>query len=60
MLLSETTYDPDLPTPIGIIYQEEKQTYDSLMELQIADAKAKKANPSIDELLHSGNTWEVK
>ena len=24
------TYDPDLPTPIGIIYKEEKETYDSL------------------------------
>ena len=60
MLLSEATYDLDLPTPIGIIYQEEKQTYDALMELQIAESKANKTNPSIDDLLHSGNTWEVK
>ena len=45
---------------IGIIYQEEKQTYDALMELQIAESKANKTNPSIDDLLHLGNTWEVK
>ena len=32
MLLSEATYNPELPTPIGIIYQEEKETYNSLME----------------------------
>ena len=60
MLLSEATYDPELPTPVGIIYQEDKQTYDELMEQQIADSKSKNPNPSIDELLHSGNTWEVK
>ena len=45
MLLSEMTYDPNLPTPIGIIYQEEKETYNSLMEKQISEAKAK--NPEI-------------
>ena len=60
MLLSEATYDPDLPTPLGVIYQEEKETYDTLMEKQIAESKSKSPNPSIDELLHSGNTWEVK
>ena len=60
MLLSEATYNPELPTPIGVIYKEDKATYDSLMEAQIADSKLKQSNPSIDELLHSGNTWEVK
>ena len=60
MLLSEATYDPKLPTPLGIIYQEEKETYDSLMEKQISEAKSKDPNPSVNDLLHSGNTWEVK
>ena len=60
MLLSEMTYDSNLPTPIGIIYQEEKETYNSLMEKQISESKSKNPNPSVDELLHSGNTWEVK
>ena len=60
MLLSEATYDPKLPTPVGIIYQEEKETYNSLMEKQISDSKLKDSNPSVDDLLNSGNTWEVK
>ena len=60
MLLSEMTYDSNLPTPIGIIYQEEKETYNSLMEKQILEAKSKNPQTSIDKLLHSGNTWEVK
>ena len=41
MLLSEATYDVELPTPIGIIYEEEKETYDSLMDKQIAESKLK-------------------
>ena len=60
MLLSEMTYDSNLPTPIGIIYQEEKETYNSLMEKQISEAKSKNPQTSMDKLLHSGNTWEVK
>ena len=60
MLLSEMTYDSNLPTPIGIIYQEQKETYNSLMEKQILEAKSKNPQTSIDKLLHSGNTWEVK
>ena len=60
MLLSEATYDAELPTPIGVIYQEEKETYNSLMEKQILESKSKDPNPSVDDLLHSGNTWEVK
>ena len=60
MLLSEATYDSELPTPLGIIYQEEKETYNSLMEQQISESKLKDPNPSVDELLHAGNTWEVK
>ena len=60
MLLSEMTYDSNLPTPIGVIYQEEKETYNSLMEKQISEAKSKNPKTSMDKLLCSGNTWEVK
>ena len=60
MLLSEATYNSELPTPLGIIYQEEKETYNSLMEKQISDSQLKNPNISVDELLHAANTWEVK
>jgi len=60
MLLSEATYDSELPTPLGIIYQEEKETYNSLMEKQISDSQLKNPNVSVDELLHDANTWEIK
>ena len=60
MLLADITYDSNLPVPIGVIYQEEKQTYEDSMSAQIEDAKTKKGNGSIDELLKgSANTWKV-
>ena len=42
MLLADITYDSSLPVPIGVIYQEEKQTYEDSMSAQIEDAKTKK------------------
>ena len=32
----------------------------NLMEKQILEAKSKNPNTSMDKLLYSGNTWEVK
>ena len=60
MLLADITYDSNLPVPIGVLYEEDKQTYEDLMSAQIEDAKAKKGDGSINELLKgSANTWEV-
>ncbi len=36
--LSEITLDPNLPTPIGVLYKEDKLTYDDMMVAQIESA----------------------
>ena len=51
MLLADVTYNSKLPVPIGVLYQEKKQTYEESMCTQIEDAKTKKGIGSIDELL---------
>ncbi len=50
---------PDFPTPIGVIRRIERPTYESLIQGQIDDAKAKKGEGSLKELLHGGSTWTV-
>ncbi len=50
---------PDFPTPMGVIRQIQRPTYDSLVHSQIADAKAKKGQGSWQELLHGPSTWTV-
>lgn len=51
---------PEFPIAMGVIRAVEAPVYDEQMELQIEDARKKSKITSIDELLSSGNTWEVE
>ena len=57
--LSEITLDPDLPTPIGVLYKEDKPTYDDMMIEQINQAIKTKGQGDLKELLNTGHTWKV-
>jgi|TARA_B100002003_G_scaffold92985_1_gene86719 2-oxoglutarate ferredoxin oxidoreductase subunit beta len=58
MLLSEITYNPELPVPIGILYQETKSTYDDMMTNQIEEAKQKN-EADLEKLFSGTNSWVV-
>ena len=59
LLISEMTYDEDLPVPIGVFYKEDKPTYDTMMKDQIDKAKSvQKIN--LQSLIEGPNSWEVK
>ena len=51
---------PDYPVALGIIRDVEDGTYDQRVEAQLEEVKANAKIHSVDELLHSGATWEVK
>ena len=57
--LSEITLDPKLPTPIGVLYKEDKPTYDDMMISQIEQAIEEKGKGDLNKLLNMGQTWEV-
>ena len=57
--LSEITLDPSLPTPIGVLYKEDKPTYNEMMIAQIDEAIRDKGEGDLKRILHSGHTWEV-
>jgi len=59
MLLSEITYDPELPVPMGILYQESKPTYDEMMTNQIQDARKSKGPGDLEKLFFGTNSWIV-
>ena len=48
---------PELPVAVGVIYREDRATYDDVSRQQVATARNAKA--SLRELLHSGHTWVV-
>lgn len=51
---------PHFPMALGIIRAVEDRTYDELVESQYQQSVAQASFNSVDELLQSGNTWEVK
>ena len=59
MLLSEITYIPELPVPIGILFKEDKPTYDKMMAEQIQEAIQSKGTPDLKKLLLGNNSWDI-
>lgn len=51
---------PDFPTPIGVIRDIQRPTYESLVHSQVEEAKAKKGTGTWKELLHGRSTWTVE
>jgi len=58
LLLSEMTYDQELPVPIGVFYKEDKPTYDTMMTDQISHAKEKMMD--LQSIIKGPNAWHVK
>ena len=58
-LLSEMTMDENLPTPIGVLYKEDKATYEDMMINQINLAKEKGSKVDLQKMISGTNTWEV-
>ena len=48
------------PTPVGILRQEIKSTYNDDFHEQINNIKKIKGEGDLRKLLFSGNTWEVE
>ncbi|NRA34486.1 MAG: 2-oxoacid:ferredoxin oxidoreductase subunit beta [Polyangiaceae bacterium] len=57
-LLARMQY-PAYPVALGVIYSEERPTYDDVLTEQGATAVKKFGRGSLKELLHSGDTWTV-
>jgi len=58
LLLSEMTYNEDLPVPVGVFYKENKPTYDSMMIDQINKSKNKEVD--LQSIIEGPNSWNVK
>ncbi|HKK61213.1 MAG TPA: 2-oxoacid:ferredoxin oxidoreductase subunit beta [Bacteroidales bacterium] len=50
---------PDFPIAFGVIRSVSGEYYDNEVEKQIEAVQAKSSIKSVDDLLHSGSTWEV-
>ena len=51
---------PDYPVALGVIRDVKDITYDDGVRDQVKEVMAKSSIHCVDDLLHSGSTWEVK
>jgi 2-oxoglutarate ferredoxin oxidoreductase subunit beta len=51
---------PELPVAMGVIRSYETTVYESLLGRQIAAAKEQSSIKTVNDLLHSGHTFEVE
>ena len=60
MMLAAMKY-PEYPVALGVIRSvEDPIVYDQAVQQQVDEVKAKSKIHSVDDLLHSGETWEVE
>lgn len=59
LMLAKMSY-PHFPVALGVIRSAMYPTYDDMVEEQIAYAKAKQKIKTVDDLLNSGETWEIQ
>jgi 2-oxoglutarate ferredoxin oxidoreductase subunit beta len=50
---------PDFPTPLGVIREIRRPTYESLIHDQVVNAQTKLGTGTWNELLHGASTWTV-
>ena len=57
--LSRLADHPTTPTPVGVFRAVSRPTYDSAMQLQLAEASSRNGPGDLDALLRSAPTWTV-
>jgi len=51
---------PDCPEPMGVFRAIEADTYEELLGHQVAAARTRYGEGTLERLFHAGVTWEVK
>ena len=57
--MSTLDEDPDLPNPIGVFRAVEDSIFEDEVNSQIRAARENKGEGTLEELIYSGETWEV-
>jgi 2-oxoglutarate ferredoxin oxidoreductase subunit beta len=58
-LLGRMFFKPDVPRPFGVIFQEERETYEDLLHNQIQRVIGLRGKGELDKLFRIGDTWEI-
>ncbi len=58
-MLAKMTYNPNLPTPVGVFRNIETPRYEDLLSSQIRDEIERKGAGNLKELFFTGDIWQV-
>ncbi len=58
-IISRMHWDPHMPQPFGVFYQEERPTYEDMLHAQVDDVLKRSGTGSLEDLLSGGDTWTV-
>jgi 2-oxoglutarate/2-oxoacid ferredoxin oxidoreductase subunit beta len=59
-IVSRVFWDEELPQPFGVFYRECRLTYEEQVRRQVDRVIERAGSGSIEDLLHSGDTWVVE
>ena len=51
---------PEYPEPMGVVYRVKADCYEDHVEAQVQFAVKNRGRGTIEQLLYSGDTWEVE
>ena len=60
LLTDQLFWNAALPRPFGVLYREERPTYDALLNRQVEEVIARKGPGDLAALLHGGETWTIE
>lgn len=59
-ILSNMTYNAEMPRPVGIFLAIDRPRYEDEMEKQIDSAISKRGKGQLDKLINGGDTWVIQ
>ncbi len=60
LVVDQMFWDAELPRPFGVLYREDRPTYDALLNAQVQEVTASKGRGDLAALLAAGDTWTIE
>ncbi|WP_420457628.1 2-oxoacid:ferredoxin oxidoreductase subunit beta [Rubrivirga sp.] len=60
LVVDQMFWDGDLPRPFGVLYREDRPTYDALLNEQVDAVREQKGPGDLKALLAAGDTWTIE
>ncbi|MGB3544389.1 2-oxoacid:ferredoxin oxidoreductase subunit beta, partial [Rubrivirga sp.] len=60
LMIDQLFWDADLPRPFGVLYREDRPTYDAMLNAQVDEVRTERGAGDLAALLASGETWTIE